>query len=59
MIDGAQAVTPDNGQPYTARAGELQQERPGEISTTRTVEPSKVLVFRIADKGKPVTVPAK
>jgi hypothetical protein len=59
VIEGAQSVTPDNGPAYTAHGGELQQERPGEISATRTVEPSKVLVFRIAEKGKPVTVPAK
>lgn len=58
VIEGAQMQLPDGGTPITARAGEVYHEAPGAISATRTLEPSKVLVVRVAEKGKPVTVPA-
>lgn len=58
VLEGVQVVTPDGQPPYTARAGDLQRETPGAISATQTTAPSKVVTFRILEKGKPATIPA-
>ncbi|MGE0812741.1 MAG: hypothetical protein AB7O28_24430 [Vicinamibacterales bacterium] len=58
VLEGVQVVTPDGKAPYTARTGDLQFEAPYAVSATRTAEPSKVVTFRILEKGKPATIPA-
>jgi len=36
--------------------GDVVEEKPQEVSESDILAPTKVLVFRIAEKGKPLTV---
>ena len=56
VIEGSQVKTVQGKPAITARAGELLSEAPMEINETVTAAPAKVLLFRIAEKGKPITV---
>ena len=56
VIEGSQTKTVQGRPPVTIRAGELMTEAPLEVSETVTAAPAKVLLFRIAEKGKPITV---
>ncbi len=55
MIEGSQ-VRYVNGKPaQTFRAGDVTQEDPGEISESDILTPTRVLLFRILQKGQPAT----
>lgn len=56
VIEGSQTKTVQGRPPVTIRPGELMTEAPLEVSETVTAAPAKVLLFRIAEKGKPITV---
>lgn len=56
VIEGSQVKAAQGKPSITARAGELLTEAPMEINETVTAAPAKVLLLRISEKGKPVTV---
>jgi quercetin dioxygenase-like cupin family protein len=55
LLEGSQTISPDGKPSYAVKAGDLQHEAPFEVSATRTTDPTKVLVVRILEKGKPAT----
>jgi hypothetical protein len=55
MIEGSQVRYVAGKPPQTFRAGDVTQENPGEISESDIVTPTKVLLFRILQKGQPAT----
>ena len=55
MIEGSQVRYVDGRQPETFRVGDVTEEKPGEISESEIVTPTKVLLFRILQKGQPPT----
>jgi hypothetical protein len=55
VINGVQ-VKSTQGRAVTTPAGQIQIEAPMEVHETVSSEPAKVLVLRIAEKGKPATV---
>lgn len=58
MIEGSQTVRPDGKAAYEVKAGDVMHEAPFEISETVNANPTKVLIFRILEKGQPVTTNA-
>jgi len=56
VIEGSQIKTVRGQTPVTAGEGELLTEAPMEVHETVTAAPAKVLLFGIAEKGKPITV---
>jgi hypothetical protein len=55
MIEGSQVRYVDGKKPETFRVGDMTEEKPGEISESDIVTPTKVLLFRILQKGQPPT----
>ena len=55
MLEGSEVQLVQGAAPVTAKAGELMSDSPGEVHETRNTAPVKVLVFRIAEKGKDST----
>jgi quercetin dioxygenase-like cupin family protein len=55
MIEGSQVRYVDGQAPHTFRVGDVTQENPGEISESDILTPTKVLLFRILQKGQPGT----
>jgi hypothetical protein len=55
MIEGSQTRFVDGQPPQTFRVGDVTQENPGEISESDILTPTKVLLFRILQKGQPAT----
>ena len=55
MIEGSQTRFVDGKPPQTFRVGDVTQEDPGEISESDILTPTKVLLFRILQKGQPAT----
>jgi len=55
MIEGSQTRHVDGKPPQTFRAGDVTQENPGEVSESDILTPTKVLLFRILQKGQPAT----
>jgi hypothetical protein len=56
MVEGAQRRMVDGKPVESFKVGDVVTEAPGEISESDILEPTKVLLFRIAEKGKPLTV---
>jgi hypothetical protein len=56
MIEGSQARMVEGQPTETFEVGDIVEERPMEVSESDILAPTKVLLFRILDKGKPVTV---
>ena len=59
MIEGSQTRFIDGQPPKTFRVGDVTQENPGEVSESDILTPTKVLLFRILQKGQPATTRAK
>jgi hypothetical protein len=55
MIEGSQRRFVDGKLPQTFHVGDVTQEDPGEISESDILTPTKVLLFRILQKGQPAT----
>jgi len=55
MIEGSQTRYVDGKPPQTFRVGDVTQENPGEVSESDILTPTKVLLFRILQKGQPPT----
>jgi hypothetical protein len=55
MIKGSQVRYVDGKKPETFRVGDVTEEKPGEISESDIVTPTRVLLFRILQKGQPPT----
>ena len=55
MIEGSQTRFIDGQPPKTFHVGDVTQENPGEISESDILTPTKVLLFRILQKGQPAT----
>jgi len=55
MIEGSQVRYVDGQPPHTFHVGDVTQENPGEISESDILAPTKVLLFRILQKGQPGT----
>ncbi len=56
MIEGAQRRMVDGKPVESFKVGDVVMESPAEISESDILAPTKVLLFRIAEKGKPLTV---
>ena len=55
MIEGSQTRLVDGQPPRTFHVGDVTQENPGEVSESDILTPTKVLLFRILQKGQPTT----
>ena len=55
MIEGSQRRFVDGKPPETFHKGDVTQENPGEVSESDILTPTKVLLFRILQKGQPPT----
>jgi len=55
MIEGSQRRFVDGKAPETFQKGDVTQENPNEVSESDILTPTKVLLFRILEKGKPPT----
>ena len=55
MLEGSQVRFVDGQPPQTFHVGDLTQENPGEISESDILTPTRVLLFRILQKGQPAT----
>ena len=55
MIEGSQTRFVDGKPAQTFHVGDVTQENPGEISESEILTPTKVLLFRILQKGQPAT----
>ena len=55
MLEGSQVRLVDGQPPQTFHVGDLTQENPGEISESDILTPTRVLLFRILQKGQPAT----
>ena len=55
MIEGSQVRYVQGKPPQTFRVGDVTQENPGEVSESDILTPTKVLLFRILQKGQPAT----
>jgi quercetin dioxygenase-like cupin family protein len=56
VIEGSETKTLDGKAPIVVRAGDALHESPGEIHETRNTAPVKLLVLRVMEKGKEMTV---
>lgn len=59
MIEGAQRRMVDGKPVESFKVGDVVEEAPREVSESDILAPTKVLLFRIAEKGKPLTVRAQ
>ncbi len=55
VIEGSEIHTVEGRPPITAKAGHVLHDGPGEVHEAQNSAPVKLLVFRIIEKGKPVT----
>ena len=55
MLEGSQTRFVDGKPPQTFHVGDVTQENPGEISESDILTPTRVLLFRILQKGQPAT----
>ena len=55
MLEGSQTRMVDGRPPQTYHVGDVTQEDPMEVSESDILTPTKVLLFRILEKGKPST----
>jgi len=55
MLEGSQVRFVEGQPSQTFHVGDVTQENPGEISESDILTPTKVLLFRILEKGKPET----
>jgi len=56
MIEGSQRRMVKGRPTESFTVGDVVEEKPQEVSESDILAPTKVLVFRIAEKGKPLTV---
>jgi len=56
VVEGSETKTLDGKAPIVVRAGDVLHESPGEIHETRNTAPVKLLVLRVMEKGKEMTV---
>lgn len=56
MVEGSQRRMVEGKPVESFKVGEVVTEAPGEVSESDILTPTKVLLFRIAEKGKPLTV---
>ena len=56
MIEGSQTRMVEGKPSESFTVGDVVEEAPLEVSESDILAPTKVLLFRIADKGKPLTV---
>jgi hypothetical protein len=56
MIEGSQRRMVEGRPTESFKVGDIVEEKPQEVSESDILAPTKVLVFRIAEKGKPLTV---
>jgi len=56
MVEGSQRRMVEGKPVETFKVGDVVMEAPAEVSESDILTPTKVLLFRIAEKGKPVTV---
>jgi hypothetical protein len=56
MIEGSQRRMVEGKPVETFKVGDVVEEAPKEVSESDILTPTKVLLFRIAEKGKPLTV---
>ena len=54
-LEGSQVKMVEGQSPVTANAGELLHEGPMEVHISRTDTPTKILLWRIVEKGATVT----
>jgi quercetin dioxygenase-like cupin family protein len=62
VLDGTLVVEPDGGPAETIKAGGTSTNPAGRVHTAKNpsaTEPTKVLVFLVAEKGQPLATPAK
>jgi hypothetical protein len=59
MIEGSQARYVDGQPTQKFGVGDVTEEKPREVSESDILAPTKVLLFRILEKGKPLTVRAQ
>jgi hypothetical protein len=55
MIEGSQVRMVEGKPSQTFGVGEVVEERPMEVSESDILTPTKVLLFRILEKGKPAS----
>lgn len=55
MIEGSQRRFVDGKPAETFHVGDVTQENPGEVSESDILTPTRVLLFRILQKGQPPT----
>ncbi len=55
MLEGSQVRFVEGKPPQTFKVGDVTQENPGEISESDILAPTRVLLFRILQKGQPAT----
>jgi hypothetical protein len=56
MIEGSQVRMVEGKPPQTFGAGDVVEERPLEVSESDILTPTKVLLFRILEKGNPASI---
>lgn len=56
MIEGAQRRMVEGRPAESFAAGDVVEEAPLEVSESEILTPTRVLLFRIAEKGRPLTV---
>ena len=55
IIEGLETQAIEGRPPVTAKAGDVLHDGPGEVHEAQNIGPVKLLLFRILEKGKPVT----
>jgi hypothetical protein len=55
MIEGSQTRMVEGRPPQTFGVGDVVEERPMEVSESDILTPTRVLLFRILEKGKPAS----
>lgn len=55
MLEGSQVRFVDGKPSQTFHVGDVTQENPGEVSESDILTPTRVLLFRILQKGQPET----
>jgi quercetin dioxygenase-like cupin family protein len=55
MLEGSQTRTIEGQPPQTFHVGDVTQEDPMQVSESDILAPTKVLLFRIREKGKPAS----
>jgi len=63
VLEGTYKIKLDQGEERLLKKGDTFYEAPGQLHAVSAngsaIEPAKVLVFIVAESGKPVTVPEK